>query len=333
MNKTKSPLLKIRSLTNYFGIYQHGKLSEIDRDFGFALEDQARALIVANDFKDYKLKKIYRNFIVNSYKEGGHFCQFYYEDENGNINIPEKCECSEEAKGITLWALLKSYKRRNKEVNKIVKDLSIESGKWIHIRSISSAILGLTCLKKQSETEKKLVKKIYNFYENNSDNDWQWFESKLTYANAIIPWSLWRVAKTRNDKQALKIAKESTEFLVNKCQKNGVPLVIGCNGWHCKTDTDINEYDQQPIDAAYMVCCLEAAYETTKNKYYLDWLSKWGKWFFGNNTKQICMIDDKGGCFDGITNCGFNENQGAESNICYLMTLAAIKRQEKNVTF
>ena len=55
-------LKKIRSMTTDIGIYQHGKLSEPNPEFGYALEDQARALIVANEFKDDNLKGIYLNF-------------------------------------------------------------------------------------------------------------------------------------------------------------------------------------------------------------------------------------------------------------------------------
>ena len=328
MQKNKHELFKIRALTNFFGIYQHGKYSEIDKKFGFALEDQSRALMVADEFKDLRLKKIYRNFIVNAHKTNGNFCQFYYEDNEGNILISDVYNCSEEAMGITLWALLKSYKRKDKQINEITNNLISKATKWGHVRSLSSALLGLSSLQKQTVAEKKILNKIFKFYKNNSEPNWQWFEQKLTYANAIIPWSLWKIAKNRGNIKARRIAEITTKFLINRCQKNGIPLVIGCKGWHCKGEFELPEYDQQPIDAAYMVCCLETAYETTGDNYYLEWLIKWWKWFYGNNLKNVCMIDNKGCCYDGITITGVNENQGAESNICYLMALAVIKRMK-----
>lgn len=326
MQKDKHELSKIRALTNFFGIYQHGRCCEIDKKFGFALEDQSRALLIANHYKDLKLKKIYRDFIVNAYKQNGNFCQFYYEDINGNMLVPEESLCSEEAMGVTLWALIKSYKKKDKQVNEIIHDLINNASKWIYVRSLASALLGLTSLNKQTKVEIKILNKIYKFYDSNSDHDWHWFENKLTYANAIVPWSLWQTAKNRNNLKAKRIAEITTKFLIEKCQKNGVPLVIGCNGWHHKGVDELTEYDQQPIDAAYMVCCLETAYEVTGNKYYLEWLLKWWSWFHGNNSKGVCMIDNKGSCYDGITIVGVNENQGAESNICYLMALMVIKR-------
>ena len=48
------PLKKIRSMTSSFGIYQHGKLNKPNPEFGYAIEDQARALIIVDEFKDIK---------------------------------------------------------------------------------------------------------------------------------------------------------------------------------------------------------------------------------------------------------------------------------------
>lgn len=326
MQHTKRELTKIRALTNFFGIYQHGTHSDIDKKFGFALEDQARALMVVNEYSDLKLKKIYRDFIVAAHKKNGRFCQFYYEDAKGKILKTSTCECSEEALSVTLWALLKSYKKNDKQVNELTNNLIKSVSKWKHVRSLAGALMGLTNLKHQTETERQVLKKILKFYEDNTEPNWEWFEHKLTYANAIIPWSLWKEAKVRNNVEAKRIAEITTKFLINKCQKNGIPMVVGCNGWHQKGECELNEYDQQPIDAAYIVCCLEVAYEVTGEKYYLDWMIKWWNWFYGNNLKEICMIDNNGACYDGITIVGVNENQGAESNICYLMALTAAKR-------
>ncbi|MBE3088330.1 MAG: glycosyltransferase, partial [Chloroflexi bacterium] len=76
------PLKKIRSMTSNIGIYQHGKLSSPDPKFGYALEDQARALIVADEFKDKNLKDIYLNFVLKAQREDGLLYHFYY-DNNG----------------------------------------------------------------------------------------------------------------------------------------------------------------------------------------------------------------------------------------------------------
>ena len=76
------PLKKIRSMTSTSGIYQHGKLNEPDPSFGYAIEDQARALIVAYEFQDKSLCDIYLNFIKKAQRADGLLYHFYY-DNNG----------------------------------------------------------------------------------------------------------------------------------------------------------------------------------------------------------------------------------------------------------
>ena len=75
-----------------------------------------------------------------------------------------------------------------------------------------------------------------------------------------------------------------------------------------------------------MVCCLEKAYNATGSDLYADWAKKWYKWFYGNNINKVSLIDKNLACYDGLNPQGLNLNQGAESNICFLMAYLAAKR-------
>jgi len=75
-----------------------------------------------------------------------------------------------------------------------------------------------------------------------------------------------------------------------------------------------------------MVCCLEKAYYATEDSYYLTWAEKWYRWFFGNNINNAPLIDKNLACYDALNPEGVNLNQGAESNICFLMAFLAAKR-------
>jgi hypothetical protein len=55
-----------------------------------------------------------------------------------------------------------------------------------------------------------LVKKIIKSFK--KEAGWAWFEDYLTYANAILPWALWRQGRIRKDSGSLKVAKEATNF-------------------------------------------------------------------------------------------------------------------------
>ncbi|MGB9637178.1 MAG: hypothetical protein ACPLY7_00060 [Microgenomates group bacterium] len=320
-------LKKIRQLTTKNGIYQHGKHGEPDPQFGYALEDQARALIVAHCFGAKDLEKIYLNFIIRAQNKNTFLNQYYYDDQRGFVEdaTPFTVLDRQEAYGITFWALFATNHFQDQKIKPLVDRLCKNAYSWVSPRAIAAALLGLSCLPVQSPLEKELTEKMRQFYQKVATEDWQWFENYLTYANGILPWACWEISLSRKDKEMEKIADNTTKFLIDTCQTNGIPTPIGNQGWY-KKGGEKAVFDQQPIDAAYMVCCLEKAYLSTKNKFYLDWAKKWWEWFWGNNINKISLIDRDGACYDSLNKEGVNLNQGAESNICFLMAFLAAKR-------
>ncbi|MCL6087044.1 MAG: hypothetical protein M1475_01405 [Actinobacteria bacterium] len=325
-------LKKIKSMTTDIGIYQHGKLNQPNPEFGYALEDQARALIVASELEDKRLQKIYLDFILNAKRKDGLLYHFYYENRDDSNGIFKNEENNsrpniQEASGITLWSLLTLPDNRENKggTEEIIKNLMNDAFNWTSPRAISAALLGLVQLSNESNLEILLKKKLHNLYFDSHDENWIWFENYLVYANAIIPWSLWELYLKRNCKTSFEIAGKTTDFLLQTCSINNIPAPVGNKGW-CHKGGIKAIYDQQPIDAAYMVCCLEKAYNATSSKHYLDWAKKWYEWFLGNNIHHISLISKDFACFDGLTAAGVNHNQGAESNICFIMAYLAAKR-------
>jgi len=322
------PLKKIRSMTSNIGIYQHGKLTKPDPEFGYALEDQARALIVADEFKDKNLKDIYLNFVLKAQREDGLLYHFYYENNGKGLFKNEEYDSNpntKEAYGLTLWSLLVTKSNQNGYIKKIIKNLIKDAHNWTSIRAISAALLGLLNLGYQHGLENELKAKLHNFYFETYSDDWIWFENYLVYANALIPWALWEIYLKRKCKISFEIAQKTTDFLIRNCQVNNIPSPIGNKGWYLKGSNKAL-FDQQPIDASYMVCCLEKAYYATEDNFYLNWAEKWYKWFFGNNVNNIPLIDENFACYDALNPEGVNLNQGAESNICFLMAFLAAKK-------
>jgi len=322
------PLKKIRSMTSDIGIYQHGKLDKPDPEFGYALEDQARALIVADEFKDKNLKDIYLNFIFKAQREDGLLYHFYYENNGNGLFKNEEHNSKyniKEAYGLTLWSLLSTKSNKDGYIKKIIGNLIEDASSWTSIRAISPALIGLLSLDYQHSLENELKVKLHNYYFETYSDDWVWFENYLVYANALIPWALWETYLKRKCKTSFEIAKKTTDFLINNCQENNIPSPIGNKGWYFKSGNRAL-FDQQPIDSSYMVCCLEKAYRATEDSFYLNWAEKWYRWFFGNNINNISLIDENFACYDALNPEGVNLNQGAESNICFLLAFLAAKR-------
>jgi hypothetical protein len=323
-------LFKLKSMTTGIGIYQHGKLDMPAPAFGYALEDQARALIVASLAGDGKLKDVYLGFILRAIRKDGLLYHFYF--ENGSAGFFKNSETgiienTEEAFAITLWSLQAYSKneRPDENIEVIISNLKKEACKWNSPRAIATALLGLAQSTEENRLENVFKEKLLGFLSDSASGDWIWFEECLTYANAIMPWALWENYLKKKCPESFKAALKTTDFLIGSCQENKIPGPIGNKGWYCM-DGRKAMYDQQPVDAAYMVCCLEKAYEATGKKQYLEWAGKWYGWFFGNNINHISMIDSNMGCYDGLTREGVNLNQGAESNICFVMAYFAARR-------
>ncbi len=324
------PLKKIKALTTGIGIYQHGKLNNPNPEFGYAIEDQARALIVARDLKNESLHKTYLDFIIKAKRKDGLLYHFYYENKEGGLFQNEEFNSipnNEEAYGITLWSLLSDQKNTSakEEIKNIENNLIKDASNWTSPRSISAALLGLANLDCPDDLEDILKIKLHNLFFNTCTDDWFWFENSLTYANAIMPWALWEIYLKRGCTKSFEIAKQSTGFLIKTCRENNIASPIGNKGWYFKGGIKAL-YDQQPIDAGYMVCCLEKAYIATEDKFYLNWAKKWYEWFWGANTNSASLIDKDFACHDALIPDGVNLNQGAEANICFIMAYLAAKR-------
>ena len=84
-------------------------------------------------------------------------------------------------------------------------------------------------------------------------------------------------------------------------------------------------FDQQPIEAAAMVMMLRAAYDVTRNARFLTLQRTAFDWFLGANDLHIPLYDFRTkGCSDGLMPDGVNGNQGAESMVCFLLSLLSI---------
>jgi hypothetical protein len=99
---------------------------------------------------------------------------------------------------------------------------------------------------------------------------------------------------------------------------------VGNHGWFTRGGNKA-QFDQQPIEAAAMVdACIEA-FNITQDEEWITYAYRCLNWYLGDNELHISIYDHAtGGCQDGLQPQGANENQGAESTLCWLMALLAI---------
>ena len=70
--------------------------------------------------------------------------------------------------------------------------------------------------------------------------------------------------------------------------------------------------------------CVEA-FNFTRDEEWITYAYRCLNWYQGDNELNISLYDHAtGGCRDGLQAQSVNENQGAESTLCWLMALLAI---------
>jgi len=332
--REKFPKVKLNhliSLTDDFGIIQFAVHAKPDPNSGYTLDDNARAMIVCSMYYTIfkselalRLIRIYLNFIRYVKKDG----RFYnFVDHNRRIHY----EWSEDAHGRALWAL--GYLISRKEIPNKLRDeaekLFNEALKSLRDirspRAVAFLLIGLYFYNKAKPSSKNLsmIRELADYltslYENQSSDDWQWFEECLTYSNSKLPESLFYAYLATNDKKYLEIAESTLEFLISITFIDGKFAPIGQNGWYFR-DGKRAHFDQQPVDTGSMVHTLVLANKITKKRKYWENAVTAFKWFLGENSlNQVIYDESTGGCHDGLGKSSINLNQGAESTISYLM--------------
>lgn len=325
-------------MTDNFGIIQFAREHIPDYESGYSLDDNARALIVCSlhysHFKEYKilkLLKVYLDYIKYVQDSDGKL--YNYVDKNKNVNYDD---WSEDAHGRAIWSLGVMLKTQlipedfKEDINKILKKSMPTVMKMQSPRSIAFSLIGLCNSQEDGSNDykeqiKKLADWLVSAYKANSHEDWPWFEPYLTYSNSKLSESLFLAYLATNNEEYLKIAKSSLKFLMKKTFYNSIFVPIGQENWYVKGQVR-SYYDQQPIEASYMVQTLLVAYKITKDPYYKNKALDVFQWFLGKNTlNQVLYNESTGGCHDGLGKYSININQGAESTLSYLIARLSLK--------
>lgn len=162
------------------------------------------------------------------------------------------------------------------------------------------------------------AQRLVECYRRSVRHDWQWFESRLTYANAVLPHALFVAAKRWPDEGFLDVAKASFDFLDRATTSEGIYWPVGNCDWYSHGEEKAL-YDQQPVEAVTMAEAALAAFSLEREENYLSTFCRTNDWFHGNNSLAAALADpESGACCDGLQPLGVNRNQGAESTLAYL---------------
>ncbi len=320
-------------LTDNFGVIQFAVQTEPDENSGYTLDDNARAILVCTkhyekfrEFKQLDLIRTYLNYIKYVQKKDGRLYNFVNRDKSINND-----QWSPDAHGRAIWSLGYMISSPNipddfkREAEQIIRKAISASDQISSPRSLSFIIQGLYFYNRVANSAKirrhieKLADHLVELYNSSSSPEWRWFEPYMSYANSKLPESLLYSYLATGKREYLDLGLESLDFLLSKTFSNDIFVPVGQRGWYFK-DGEKTEYDQQPIEASYMIQSLILAYKIVRDEKYKNYALQTFQWFIGKNTlNQVVYDSTTGGCFDGIGEKAINLNQGAESTISYLM--------------
>jgi len=340
-------LRHLKKMTDSFGLLQFAKENTPHKEFGYTLDDNARALIVCNElilqkYRTAGLKKlvsIYLNFALACQRTDG-TCINYLSHHGKKPTHQNTTEDVSEACARTFWAT--SAVMKNPYLNAKTKNTATQIflrtlphvHTYPHLRAKAYAIKSLFTVL-ESIPEKKpqllalmneLASSLVNSLNAHTDNSWHWFEEHLIYNNALLPESLLIAGNVLKNDKYTQLGISSLQFLINQTFSTNMYVPIGHTNWY-KHNQKRSYFDQQPEDPASMIMALTTAYELTHQESYKNLALKCFSWFLGNNSLHKSVYDFRtGGCYDGLHPDRINLNQGAESLVSYLFSRLAIAK-------
>lgn len=323
----------LRRLTDDTGIIQHATYSVPARRTGYCVDDNARALIVAlhadrvqSSAEARALVTTYLSYLHGSQEAGGGFRNYMSYERALDIAPP-----SDDCIGRAVWALgVATETAQDEGCRLLAREMFVRAlphARTLGPRGTAQCILGLTrfvAIEPTSEMRgmlDALTAKLRECYRAYATDDWHWFEPTLTYDNALLPLALFAAYGVTGDRTTLRDARESLAFLEDVCFAGDRLQLVGNTGWHSKGGEKPTA-DEQAIDAAAFVLAFRCAYTVTEDRHYLRRMREAFAWFLGSNRLGLPLYDfATGGCRDGMGLAHVNQNQGAESTICFLMSL------------
>jgi hypothetical protein len=320
-------------MTDSTGLIQHANFSVPRRESGYTTDDNARALrLCVHLWGEGPSKRMlarvstYLSFLEHARCPASGFHNFLsYQRDWLDANGTGDCQ------GQAVRALAEvlgsdlpdGYRNLARE---LIESILPVLSELRNLRAQAYVILAWVHLwtKRVNDTEMlellawTAAQRLIESYQRYARDDWPWFESRLTYANAVLPHALFVAAQRWPDEGFLDVAKASFGFLDNATTDGSMFWPVGNGDWYPHGGLK-SRYDQQPVEAVTMAEAALAAFRLDGNEPYLSAFCRANDWLHGNNSLAANLADPQSGaCCDGLQPRGVNRNQGAESTLAYL---------------
>ncbi len=339
----------LSQMTDSTGIFQHAILTVPNFSEGYCTDDNARAFILSALLDELKeeparvgaLSSTYAAFLNHAFDEQTkrfhNFLSFdrRWLDEQG----------SEDCHARAVWALGVGVGRSPHRSFQILAGQLFARALPVVVeftspRAWAFCLIGIHEYLRRlsgdrlvSQIREGLRARLMDIYDRASHPDWPWFEEELSYDNAKLAHALILSGRVNGYQKAFDRGLEALRWLVKvQTSENGHFRPIGSNGFYQRGGTP-SAFDQQPIEAYAMVsACLEA-YRATSDSWWYEQAHRAFDWFLGWNDLGLELHSiNTGGCCDALHVDRVNMNQGAESTLAFLLSLAEMKLMQNAVT-
>jgi len=339
------PALKLDHLfrmTDSTGLFQHAMYSVPNFAEGYCIDDNARALIMTvlleelgeDSLRVRSLATTYAAFLNYAFNpELRRFRNFMSFDRRWLEDAG-----SEDSHGRTLWALgvcVGRCRRRSFQLwaGQLFNQALPTGLELTSPRSWAFALIGINEYLRRlsgdrlaSQIREQLIERLMRLFRTTMADQWHWCEDSATYDNARIAQALIMSGAAMSRADVTETGLKALRWLA-ECQtsEEGYFRPIGNSAFY-KRGEEPSKFDQQPIEAHAMVSAALEAFRVTTDSWWHEQAQKAFDWFLGWNDLGLPMYAmNTGGCFDGLRVDRANENQGAESTLAFLLSLAEMK--------
>jgi glycosyltransferase involved in cell wall biosynthesis len=325
-------------LTDDVGILQHAKFVLPLRAHGYCTDDNARALIAAlmaleaipEKKTPTRLACTYLAFLRYAFDEQtGRFRNFMRYDRTWLEEVG-----SDDSHGRAVWGLGEAVGRAPsdglrgavldlfEEAVPAALDLQSPRGWAFALAGIDAYLRSFGGDTRVRRIREELADRLFGLHRRTASDDWPWVEEVVTYANGKIPQALIQSGAALGRDDMLDAGLHSLRWLIEiQRDTEGHFVPIGNDGWYRRGGSRAR-FDQQPIEALGVIEACQAAFVATRKEEWIFAAESCLDWFLGRNDLGAPLYDDRsGGCCDGLTAQGPNQNQGAESTIAWLLSL------------
>jgi len=319
------------------GLFQHAVHNVPDRDHGYCVDDNARALLLCCSPHSRMQARLpagfparFAAFIQHAWNpDNGRFRNFMGYDRRWLEPMG-----SEDSHGRTLWALGASARHdgdapRKRWATALFRAGLSQVATFSSPRAWAFTLLGLDdyCVAAPDDREavdirSRLASRLQNLLTRLETPDWTWFEDGLAYDNARLCEALIRTGFSTDKTDMIDAGLRSLDWLVAmQTAPAGHFRPVGSMTFGSGRVPPL-PFDQQPVEAAATIAaCLAAHRAEPEGKWVAEARRAFG-WFLGENDLTIPLVDiASGSCRDGLHPDRANENRGAESVLSYLLAL------------